>query len=127
MPSTTNQRGRKRHRDETNKEPIDRYKGYFMEITDMFIQELSQKFNTDNYKPLVAISNIINAKVKPEISDVFFDLGVYRYEVEMTTLDNELKHWYRYKDQHKLKTIKEIHNEFATKKLKALFRGLGGT
>ena len=36
--------------------------------------ELSQKFNTENYKPLIAISKIITSSKKPEISDVFFTL-----------------------------------------------------
>ena len=126
-PSTYNQRGRKtneskRKRTETVIDPMERYKGYYEEIIDMFIEELSKKFNTDSYKPLIAISDMLISSNKPEISDVFFALGVYRKEVaDMEALDNELTHWYRYKAQHRLKTIPQVHNEFAQKKLKSLY------
>jgi len=127
VPSTTNQRGRrtnasKRARTESIIDPIERYKGYYAEIVDMFVEELSQRFNTENYRPLIAISNILISIEKPQISDVFFDLGVYRQEIgDMMELDIELTHWYRYKDLHRLKTITEVHNEFAIKNLKSLF------
>jgi hypothetical protein len=76
----------------------------------MFINELSQRFDTENYKPLIAISNIIISTEKPQISDVFFDLGPYRQEIEdMDDLENEPTSWYRYKALHFLKTIPEVH------------------
>jgi len=125
IPSTTNQRGRKRRRNEESTETIDpkeRYRGYFEELIDVFVQELSQKFNTDNYKPLIAISNIIVSTEQPEISDVFFDLGVYRKEIEdMNVLETELTRWYRFKKLHSLKTIPDVHKQFAEKNLKLLY------
>ena len=82
----------------------------------MFINELSQRFDTENYKPLIAISNIIISTEKPQIADVFFDLGPYRQEIEdMDDLENEPTSWYRYKVLHLLKTIPEVHKEFAKK------------
>lgn len=127
MPSTTNQRGRKtnaskRQRTESVTDPIQRYNGYFIEIIDMFIDELGQKFNTENYKPLIAISNFIIAAEKPQINDVFEDLGVYKGEVgDKMELDTELAHWHRYKSLYKLRTIPEVHREFGEKNLKVLF------
>ncbi len=127
VPSTTNQRGRKsnaskRQRTESMNDPIERYRGYYTEIVDMFIEELSQKFHVDSYKPLIAISNLIISMEKPQISDVFFDLGVYRREIEdMEKLDTELSHWYRYKSLHNIKTIPEVHNSFAKNNLKILY------
>ena len=88
----------------------------------MFINELSQRFDTENYKPLIAISNIIISTEKPQIADVFFDLGPYRQEIEdMDDLENEPTSWYRYKALHLLKTIPEVHKEFAKKDLKCIY------
>jgi len=71
-PSQTNQRGRlskaeadkKRQRIESD--PLKRYKDWYDALITDFVKHLSDKFNTDNYRPLMAISNILLSKTKKE-------------------------------------------------------------
>ncbi len=88
----------------------------------MFVEELSQKFTTEEYRPLIAISKIIISDNKPEISDVFFYLGCYRYEIdEINALEIEIDHWYRHKALKKIKTMEEPRIHFAKDNLKSFF------
>mgnify|MGYP000942001918 CR=1 FL=1 len=68
-PSNTNQRGRptnekKRQRTEEQDDPIDKFRVFYNDILNTFIDLLSEKFNSDNYKPLMAISSLLISKKK---------------------------------------------------------------
>jgi len=125
VPSGSNQRGRpsreiqekKRLREEVD--PLDKYKASFGDILDTFIDHLSEKFKSDNYKPLIAISTLLTSKTKPDLSQIFWDLVIYRDDYNYEALDIELVTWYAYKKKHNLETIKDIHKQFASTDLKS--------
>lgn len=127
LPSNSSKRGRrslaeleaKRQRIEIN--PLDKYKDLFCEIIDVFINHLSEKFQSNNYKPLIAISRILTEKQKPEIAEVFFDLVIYRTEFDIDQINLELDLWYDYKSKNKLSTIDDIHKAFKKSDLKLVF------
>jgi hypothetical protein len=105
-------KGRKRVRTETDSTEIDAlesYKNLFKEVIDVFINHLSEKFHSDSYKPLIAISTLLTANEKPDLGNIFFDLAIYRHEYDIDDLEKELSIWFDYKAKKNLKTIKEIH------------------
>lgn len=59
-------KGRKRVRTEDSIEidPLENYKNLFKEVIDVFINHLSKKFQSDSYKPLIAISTLLTANKK---------------------------------------------------------------
>ena len=91
---------------------------------EVFINHLSEKFHSDSYKPLIAISTLLTANEKPGLGNVFFNLAIYRLEYDIDELEKELSIWYDYKTQKNLKTIKEIHQAFSEKDLKIVFPNL---
>lgn len=97
LPSVTKKRGRQSIADQQAKrsrceiDPVQKYRDLFAETVDVFIDHLSEKFQSDNYKPLIAISKLLTASEKPEISEIFFDLVIYRDEFNIDDLDDELK------------------------------------
>lgn len=70
IPSSNKKRGRQSLADQhakrprTEIDPIIEYKDQFKEIINIFINHLSEKFQTDNYKPLIAIESILLAEKK---------------------------------------------------------------
>ncbi len=69
---------------------------------------------------MIAISKIIISDNKPEISDFFFYLGCYRYEIDrMNAL--EIDHWYCHKALKKIETMEETWIHFAKNNLKSFF------
>lgn len=121
LPSISKKRGRqsiadlqaKRQRCEID--PEQKYRDLFVDVVDVFINHLSEKFQSDNYKPLIAISKLLTDKTKPEISEIFFDLVIYREEFNIDELDDELKKWFIYKSKNEINCIKDIHEEFKKK------------
>ena len=122
-PSNSNQVGRpsnekKRKRMNGSENPLEKYIDSYQTILDIFIDHLSEKFQIDNYKPLVAISNILTANKKPEIGEMFFDLVIYREDIDIDKLDTELQTWLGYKLKFNLNDIQSIHTHFTEKKSK---------
>jgi len=100
---------------------LERFKTKFDEITDIFVNHLSAKFDTDNYKPLIAIQNLLTSSEKPELSTIFFDMAIYREDYDIDNLNKELDIWYSYKLKYNLNDIKSIHEHFCCKNLKSVF------
>jgi len=80
----------------------------YIDFIDVFINHISEKFNTDSYKPLIAISTLLTSYKKPELSEIFFDLIIYRDDFNIDKIDIELNTWYDFKAKNKLNTIEEI-------------------
>jgi len=126
-PSNSSRRGRrsmaeveaKRQRIEID--PLEKYKELFCEILDVFIDHISDKFQSENYKPLIAISRILTEISKPDIGEMFFDLVIYRNEFDIDELDSELCIWYDFKIKNNLVSIDDIHKAFKEKNLKSIF------
>ena len=87
-PSTSKHKGRQTSSDQKAKrqrvdfDPILLYRENFNEILDVFIDHLSEKFQLDSYKPLIAISNLLLSKKKPELGELFLILLF----IEMNTI-----------------------------------------
>ncbi len=109
IPTLLNKAGRpstesvtkKRRRDdalenvENLEEPdFEKYNVGFKNIVNIFVNHLSDKFNTDTYKPLIAIQSLLTSAEKPEISSIFLDLAIYRDDFNKDNLSNELDLWY---------------------------------
>jgi hypothetical protein len=136
-PSLTNQRGRPRKRQRTDSnqnesefDPMEKYKKIYQETLDCFINHLSEKFSVENYKPLISISKILTAtnENKPEESELFWDLNIYRQEIDFNMLQSELSTWIAYKSANNLneslKTINSVRLFFVSKNLKNVFPNL---
>jgi len=129
-PSQTNQRGRlsraeadkKRQRIESD--PLERYKDWYDALITDFIKHLSDKFNTDNYRPLMAISNILLSKTKLENKKYFLDLEIYKDDIKSDELEAEIDLWYIFKAKNNLITMLEIKNQFVEKELVSVFPNL---
>ena len=60
----------------------------------------------------------------PELSDIFWDLAIYKNDYDYEALYTELPIWYAYKTKHNLTTIQEIHQCFARTDLKSALPNL---
>ena len=69
----------------------------YIDFIDVFINHISEKFNTDSYKPLIAISTLLTSYKKPELSEIFFDLIIYRDDFNIDKIDIEFNTWYDFK------------------------------
>lgn len=112
--SISNQRRRSSHSNQQAKrsridiDPLQKSLDQYIDIIDVFINHISEKFNTDSYKPLIAISTLLTSYKKPELSEIFFDLIIYRDDFNIDKIDIELNTWYDFKAKNKLNTIEEI-------------------
>ena len=99
-----NKRTRKRLLDsDSNKvDPIESYKNLFIKLMDVFINHLSEKFHSDNFKHLIAISKLLCEDSKPDLGVIFFDLAIYREEYDIDQLEKELTIWYDYISKNKI-------------------------
>ncbi len=61
---------------------FEKYKLKFDEIVDIVVECLSSRFSSDNYKSLITIMDILVSETKSEVGSTFFDLGVYRDEID---------------------------------------------
>ena len=64
-PSNSNQRRRSSHSNQQAKrsriviDPLQKSLDQYIDNIDVFINHISEKFNTDSYKPLIAISTLL--------------------------------------------------------------------
>ena len=105
-------------------DPMLKYKKIYFETSDRFINHLFEKFFTNNYTPLIGISKLLTSAVKPDIVNLFFDLKIYRGEVDFNCKTNELNLWFKHKSKNDLKldTVKKVQEYFQQlKHLQAAF------
>jgi hypothetical protein len=127
--SISNQRRRSSHSNQQAKrsridiDPLQKSLDQYIDIIDVFINHISEKFNTDSYKPLIAISTLLTSYKKPELSEIFFDLIIYRDDFNIDKIDIELNTWYDFKAKNKLNTIEEIR-KFQRENLKIVFTNI---
>ena len=102
-PTNSQSKNRKINQDQQAKrrkleiDPLDRYHVLYNEIVKVFVYHLSEKFDSESYKPLMAISTLLTSLDKPDLSDLFFDLNIYRKEYNFDELDGEISIWYDFK------------------------------
>lgn len=132
-PSMVNRRGRTPNDANGNKrsrcdiDPNEKYHGLYVKTLDAYINHMSEKFNTDNYKPLIRISELLTSDTKPAKSDLFWDLSLYRKDdINIDDLDTELDTWIalKSKKQLELPTIPLVQDYFRQYNLKASFPNL---
>ncbi len=61
---------------------LERFKLKYDEIIDIFVDNLSEKFATDNYKPLIAIQKLLTSSGKLELSTIFFDFTLNNVKIK---------------------------------------------
>lgn len=112
-----NKRTRKHSLDSDSNEvdPIESYKNLFVKLIDVFINHLSEKFHSYNFKLLIAISKLLSEDSKPDLGVLFFDLAIYCGEYDIDQLEKDLTIWYDYKQKQNLRTIKAKYKAFQEK------------
>ncbi len=129
-PSAANQRGRQsraeadRKRQRSEADPLERYNNWYDELLTDFIKHLSEKFNTDNYKPLMIISDMLLNKTKQQSTEYLHNLEIFKDDIQCDELESEMDLWYIYKTKNNLKTMLEIKNKFVEKELSSIFPNL---
>ena len=112
----------KRIRSETD--PPNHYHEQFKDIIDVVVNHLREKFHSDNYKPLIAISALLTSTEKPDLTDVFLNLIIFCDDYNSNAIESELSDWYDFKRKNNLRTIADIQQAFSDKNLKTLFPNL---
>jgi hypothetical protein len=107
-------------------DPREYYKSIFDKSVDAFVQHLSEKFNTENYKPLIVIVNIFTSQELIESQDLFFDLSIYRDDIDFNATVNEYKVWREFKNKEALSitNMSNVKKIFVEKSLKSVFPNL---
>jgi hypothetical protein len=127
LPTAFNQSGRKT-KENSNKryraedfENVEhqRCNGQYDEILDLIISKMSERFKTDDYKPLITIQKLLLSEndflfkeQNKELYNLFWDLSIYRTEIDVEKLEEELRLFGDLKIKNKLLSIKNIHHFF---------------
>jgi hypothetical protein len=121
----TNFRGRKSARTdelEDNTTAFSKYKNTFKLCVDSFISFIEDRFQTEIYKPIISIFNILSDKKnKVELKK---DLSIYSQFVDFDLLSKELNHWYIYSENNKIDNIASIVEAFSNIALRKAFRNV---
>ena len=80
---------------------------------------MSERFKTDDYKPLITIQKLLLSEndflfkeQNNELYNLFWDLSIYRTEIDVEKLEEELRLFGDLKIKNKLLSIKNIHHFF---------------
>jgi hypothetical protein len=128
IPTSSNQPGRKRNRSsiDLSPEPSDIFKVNYTDMIKKYIEDIKSRFNEDDIKPILAISNIILNDDMGKEQNLRKDLKLYKDEIDFEQLDQELPLWYNLKKQYKTefgtRSMQQIAHQFNMRQLKVDFK-----